>query len=216
MIVINNGPEWFFGLDTIFEVVCGLIAMLASLFSYRVYKFTHSKKYYSLFGAFLLIASAFGLRATGALLMHMGFYERIISVLDLFDVIFLGQMALLLLAYTIILLRSLEITSKRLVAFIMSLMVMFIVFSYQYYLKFHIIVFLLLFFLAVNFYLNYRKQKSVNSALVFAGFYLLMMAQPFFIFTVHLNQKFYIIGQSLQVLGFLAIFFMLIRVTRSK
>ena len=43
-----------------------------------------------------------------------------------------------------------------------------------------------------------------------------MMAQPFFLFTVHLNQKFYIVGQALQVMGFMALFFMLIRVVRSK
>lgn len=216
MIVINNGPDWFYGLDTIFEIVGGLITLLASMLSYRVYKFTKQKQYYSLFGAFLLIAFAFGLRAMGALLMHMGFYERIISILDMFDIIFLGQMTLMLLAYTMILLASMNVKSRRLIAFIMSLMTLFIVFSYQYYIKFHIMLFMLLFFLTVNFYLNCRKQKSLNSALVFLGFYLLMMAQPFFLFTVNLNQKFYIVGQTLQAVGFLALFFMLIRVIRSK
>jgi len=216
MIVINNGPDWFYGLDTIFEIVSGLVTVLASMLSYRVYRFTRQKKYYYLFASFMLVSLAFVLRAMGAFLMHLGFYERIVSILDMFDIIFLGQMTLMLLAYTILLLASLSVKSRRLIAFIMGLMTMFIVFSYQYYLKFHVMLFMLLFFLTVNFYLNYRKRKSLNSALVFSGFYLLMMAQPFFLFTVHLNQKFYIVGQALQVMGFMALFFMLIRVVRSK
>ncbi len=216
MIVINSGPGWFYGLDTIFELVCAMITLLISMLSYRVYRFAKQKRYYYLFASFLLISFAFALRAVGVLLMHLGFYERIVSIVDMFDVIFLGQMTLLLLAFTMLLLVSMNVRSRRLVAFVMSLMMLFIVFSYQYLLKFHLILFLLMFFLAVSFYLNYSKQKSLNSALVFAGFYLLMLAQPFFLFGARLSQNYYIMGQAFQVAGFLALFFMLIRVTRSK
>src|SRR3989344_2865253 len=119
MIVINNGPDWFYGLDTIFEIVSGLVTILASMLSYRVYRFTRQKKYYYLFASFMLVSLAFVLRAMGAFLMHLGFYERIVSILDMFDIIFLGQMTLMLLAYTILLLASLSVKSRRLIAFIM-------------------------------------------------------------------------------------------------
>lgn len=216
MIVINSGPEWFYGINSVFELVCALITFLVSMLSYHAYRFAKQKKYYFLFASFLLISFAFSLSAIGGLMMHLGFYERIISILDTFDIVFLGQMVLMLLAYTILLLVSMNVRSRRLIALIMSLVTLFIVFSYQYYIKYHIILFLLLFFLSANFYLNYRKHRKLNSALVFSGFYLLMMAQPFFLFTVEFNTQFYIIGQALQLAGFLALFFMLIRVTRSR
>ncbi len=216
MIIINSGPAWFYGINSVFALVCALIAFLISMLSYRAFRFARQKRYYYLFASFLMIAFAFGLGALGGLMMHFGFYERIVSILDTFDIVFLGQMTLMLLAYTILLLVSMNVKSRRLVAFIMSLMMLFIVFSYQYYIKYHIILLLLLFFLSVNFYLNFRKNRKLNSALVFAGFYLLTIAQPFMLFTVNFSQNYYIAGQALQLAGLLSLFFMLIRVTRSK
>ncbi|MFH0752098.1 MAG: hypothetical protein V1914_00710 [archaeon] len=216
MIVINSGPGWFYGLDTIFELVCGLITLLISMLSYRVYRFAKQKRYYYLFASFLLISFAFALRAVGVFLMHLGFYDRIISPFGMFDFIFLGQMTLMLFAFTILLLVSMGVKSRRVIAFVMALMALFILFSYQYFLKFHVVMFVLMFFLAANFYLNYRKQRNLNSALVFSGFYMLMLAQPFFLFSARLSQNYYIAGQTFQVIGFLALFLMLIRVIRSK
>lgn len=214
MIVINSGPEWFYGFNALFNVLFSLVTFFISMLSYRVYRFLKQRKYYYLFASFLLISLAFGLTAAGSFLMHLGFYERIISILDMFDVIFLGQMTLMLLAYTMLLLASMNVKSRRLIAFVISLMVLFIVFSYQYYLKFHMVLFLLLFFLAGNFYLNYRKRKSLSSALVFIGFYFLMLSQLFFLFTAQFSTNFYIAGQMFQLVGFSALFFMLLRVTR--
>src|SRR3989339_926531 len=215
MIVINSGPGWFYGFDTLIELVISLVTLMVSMLSYKIYGFAKQKKYYYLFAAFLLISFAFGLRAIGVFLMHLGFYERIISILDMFDVVFLAQMMFMLLAYTILFLATLDVKSKRLIAFVMSLMFLFIVFSYQYYIKFHIILLILLFFLTVNFYLNFIKQKNPNSALVFAGFYMLMLAQPFFLFAVHLSGNYYIFGQVFHLIGFLTLACMLIRVIRS-
>lgn len=216
MIVINSGPGWFYGYDAIFELVCMLVTFLISVMSYRAYRFINERKYYNLFASFLLISFAFALGAAGSFLMHLEFYDRIISILNMFDVIFLGQIALTLLAYTMLLLASMNVRSRRLTAFVMSLMVLFIVFSYQYYFKYHLILLLLLFFLAVSFYMNYRRKKSFNSALVFSGFYLLLLAQPFFFLSPQFSQNYYILGNVLQALGFLALFCMIIRITGSK
>jgi len=216
MLIINSGPAGFFGLDTIFELVAALVTFLVSILSYRAYKFAKQKKFYHMFSAFLLISMAFALRAAGVFLLHLGFYERIVSILNTFDIIFLAQMALMLMAYTMLLLVSMNVQNKRVAAFVMTLMTLFIVFSYQYYLKFHIMLFVLLFFLTVNYYLNFRKQKTFNSALVFVSFYLLMLAQPFFLFTVHLSQNYYVLGQGFHLMGFLVLFFATVRLLRVK
>lgn len=216
MIVINSGPGWFYGLEIIFELVCGLITFLISMLSYRCYRFMRQKRYYYLFASFLLVSFAFALRAMGYFLVRLGYYDRIISILDMFDVIFLGQMTLMLLAFAMLFLVSTKVRSRRVIAFVMGLMMLFIVFSYQYVIKFHMVLLLLLFFLTVSFYLNYRKRRNVNSALVFSGFYLLMLAQPFFLFSTRLSPNYFIFGQGFQVLGFLALFYMLLRVTGSR
>ena len=83
--------------------------------------------------------------------------------------------------------------------------------AYQYYLKFHIAMFAVLFLLTYNFYDNYLEKKNFNAKLVFISFFLLTCAQLFYLAEIY-NGLFYVVAVIMQLVGFLVLFYMLLRI----
>ena len=71
--------------------------------------------------------------------------------------------------------------------------------------------FAVLFLLAYNFYDNYLEKKNFNSKLVFVAFLFLACAQLFYLGNVY-NQLFYVVAVVIQLIGFLIMFYMFMRI----
>ncbi len=211
-----NGPQWFHMFDSIFQIVFALITLGISFFSYKVFHFTKQNKfkYFSL--SFLLVAIGYLIVSFSNLLVYLGIYDGIISRLNEFNVanaFFLAFILFLLMGYMLLIIISMNLKNKRLVALLLSVVMLFVAFSYQYYLKFHMVSLLLLAFIALQFYENYKSKKHVNSGMVFASFYLLAFAELFFIATPFMTIS-YVFAHGLQLIGFSLMLGMLIRVLK--
>ncbi|MDP3918296.1 MAG: hypothetical protein Q8Q35_00125, partial [Nanoarchaeota archaeon] len=82
----------------------------------------------------------------------------------------------------------------------------------QHYLKFHVVSFVLLFFLTVQYFFNYKEKENKNAKLVFTSFYLLTFAELFSILFIYSGEVYYIIAQFTQLLGYLVLLYMLLRI----
>lgn len=214
LIVSINGPEWFQTFDAVFQILFALVTIAISVFGYKVFHFAKDTKfkYFSL--SFLLLALGFLTVSFSNLLIYLGVYDGILSSLGEFNVgnaFFLASMLFILFGFMLLIIVSMNLKQKRLVALLLAIVLLFVAFSYQYYLKFHMVALLLLGFIAWQFYDNYAKKKNTNAGLVFAGFYVLAFAEVFFLTMVYMPLLF-VLANILQALGFGLLLAMLLRV----
>ncbi len=212
MILLLNGPYWFRGIDALFGLVYILVTLLIAAMSYRAYKITEEKKYAYFSAAFALMSLSFLVYSIVNIALTMHLSNSLTNILTEFDYGFLLHMVFMFAALTLLLVVTLKIEQKKVIILLFTLMLLFSIFSYQYYIKFHLISFLLLFFLGHQFYTNYLEKNNFNAKLVFISFYLLACAQVFFLAMVYFNPLFYVVADILQLLGFLVLAYMFVRV----
>jgi hypothetical protein len=211
MVLILNGPIWFRGIDTLFTLIFAFVTMFLALMSYRAYKVTelNRHKYFSL--SFILMSLGFLVYGIASMLLITHVVTDLDQMLKNFDIFFMVYAGLLIFAYTIMSAVSLQIYDKKAIALMLLLAGLFTMFSYQHYLKFHMISLVFLGFLAYKFYTNYKEKENYNAKLVFISFYLLAAAEVFALVFLY-TASFYVVTQIIQLLGYLLLFYMLTRV----
>ncbi|MBI5797878.1 hypothetical protein HZA98_03160 [Candidatus Woesearchaeota archaeon] len=215
MIVLLNGPYWFRGADVFFGLIYILVTLMIAALSYKAYKLTEEKKYSYFSIAFLFLGISYLIYSVtnGILITHVS--GMLNNVLNSFDYAFLIYMFLTFVAYIILLIITLKIEQKKVMLLLFALAFLFMLFSYQHYLKFHLVSFIFLFFLTHQFYTNYLEKKNRNAKLVFTAFYLLTCAQIFFI-AITYSLLFYVLAASLQLVGFMLLAYMFMRINYGR
>jgi len=212
MVLVLNGPMWFRGIDTIFFFVSGLITLLIAMLSYKAYKLSGDPKYKFFTLAFGLISAAFVYYALFITLLLTHVSRTLTNLVGQFDFVFLGQIFLTILALMILTIVTLKVTQQKVQMLLLALALLFALFSYQHFLKFHLISFLLLFILSHQFYTNYLEKKSTNAKLVSVAFYILAVAEALYIAFVYSNEFFYVAATVVQLIGYLVLFAVLLRI----
>lgn len=210
-MVLLNGPYWFMSLDSMFNLVYVLITLLIGRLSYKAYKMTEERKYKYFSVAFALMSVAFFVYFVATILLTTHVSSAVMKMLSGFDYAFLAYVFLLMMAYALLFITTLNIEDYKIRTLILVLMFTLSVVAYQYYLKFHIAMFAILFLLSYQFYDNYLEKKNFNAKLVFISFFLLTCAQLFYLGNIY-NELFYVVAVVMQLIGFLVLFYMLLRV----
>jgi len=70
-------------------------------------------------------------------------------------------------------------------------------------------------FVAVSTFINWRTRKNSESALVFYGFFLMMLSHVFFLF-LRVNELLLFVGEITQLAGFICLITMLAKVSRTS
>ena len=210
-MVLLNGPYWFMSLDSLFNLVYVLITLLIGGLSYKAYKLTEERKYKYFAVAFGLMSIAFFVYFTSTILLTTHISSNVTSILTGFDYAFLVYVFFTMMAYALLFITTLKIEDYKIRTLILTLMFTLTVVAYQYYLKFHIAMFAVLFLLTYNFYDNYLEKKNFNAKLVFISFFFLACAQLFYLANIY-NELFYVVAVIIQLIGFLVLFYMLMRV----
>jgi hypothetical protein len=229
-------PEWFNGIDLIFNIVVLLIALFIAGYSWRVYKISKENKFAYFSFAFVLIGLAFLAKVvTFANLYFRPVRETVYQVLlpvthgqvvfmDLFYRLgFITQMACMLGALLLIFLvsqksrqrlhRFHEISQIGLFVYLIGLISILATFKYF---VFPLTSAVLLSLIVLNYYKNYlNSNKNKNSYYVMVAFLLLLLSQLFFIF-VHINNGAYFFAEVFLLMGFLLILKVYGKVTRRK
>ena len=206
-----RGPEWFFGVDSLFEIVAVVALLLITLFSLSAYRFTKDKRYRT-------FALGFGLMTIGmlarALTDFVVFLDLKVPILGLMAG-YAAYMGLTLLS--LVILFALTLKSKERAPFIALLLSSFVLvlLSASYRLSFHAMSIILLIFITYHFVKNYLQKKSLTALLVASSFALLAITNIAFIVDI-LRHKFYIVGHLIHVLAFVLLFVALVRVKLGK
>jgi hypothetical protein len=221
------GPTWFYGIDYIFDFVSVIVGLLISYFSYKTYRYISQKKYFYFAASFFLVALAFIAKILATIPVYskelavetVGLVTVTSHVIN--KVTWINQFGVsiarlvMLFAFLILVLVSLKIKDKKVIALLVYFLVISTTLVSASYVVFHITLLLMLGILFLNYRGNYLKIKSLNAKMVMYSFLLLLISQVFFIFE-GLIKHFYVIGESVQLIGYLILLIAIIRMFIKK
>ena len=221
------GPTWFYGIDYIFDFVSVIVGLLISYSSYRAYKYTSQKKYLYFSASFFLVALSFICK----ILATIPVYSKELKVETVGLVTITSEIVqkvswingfgisiarlVTLFAFLILILVALRIKDKKIIALLGYLLIISTTLVSESYTIFHLTLLLMISILFLNYRHNYQRMKSFNSKMVMYSFFILASSQVFFIFE-GLAQQFYVIGESVQLLGYLVLLFATIKMIIKK
>ena len=223
------GPLWFVGFDSLMELVAFAIALAIAYQAFKGYTMTRQRTLFyvqfsfALLSAGLLIDSLAGflgilaraLRATMAL-TRVGYTLYFFAQLLAYGVLIYAYVyqaksvsttsasLALIPVFGLAALQEPSVPEMKLLGLLV-----------EYHPGSEIILLFLLACIAILTGLNYSATKDRNAFLVFLGFLLLAFSHLLFILTP-LNALMFVIGHLLQLLGFISLLTMLLRVTTAK
>jgi hypothetical protein len=202
-----RGPEWFFGVDSLFEGFAALAAILITLFSIKAYRFTKDRRYLTFALGFGLMALGQVSRAIADLLVYLGAEVRPIWLLGSYA----GYMGLTLIAFLVLFALTLKARQRASLVALTLIAFVGVLLSSSYRMAFHSMSFILLVFIAFHFIRNYFQKKSLTALLVCGSFIGLALTQVAFIFDI-LQHRFYIVGHLIHLAAFALLFVALLKV----
>lgn len=209
-LVALQGPKWFFGIDSVFELTGTLILLMISIMSYKAYKVCKLKryKYYSI--AFFGLTIGHLARTITNFAIHQEWF----ALNKLTEVFILGygvHILLTLAALVLLIAWAFEIKEKRLFCGLFLLVLAMLFISSSYYVAFYWAAFVMFAFVTWFFFKNARNKKAITPKLVALSFLFLTITQILFLGTITLPEL-YLGAHVSQILGFLILFIALIKV----
>lgn len=218
-------PKWFYGIDSMFEIISVIVTLLIAFLGYKLYKFSKQAKYRYLAACFFTIAVSFMFKILTNISVYYEVLQKrifgeltivyltlekseLLAYIGFFSHRFLFLMGLVGLFY--ILHKYKDMKLLMLLAYLMFSTTFW---SMRNYLFFHATVILML-VLIVSFYLmRYRERKTKHILALLMVFSSLLLSQLSFIF-VALNIHLYVVGEILQLIGFLVLLYYFVMVLR--
>ncbi len=223
------GPLWFVGFDSLMEVIAFIIALAIAYQALKGNRLTKQKTLWYVHFSFAVLSAGLLIDSLAGLLGILARTMRATVGLTLigYSIYFFAQ----LLAYSMLIYayvsqeRTLNNTPAPVLLASMLALVTFQATPIpgirllgplaEYHPIPEIILFFLVFYIAVQTGMNYSSTKDRNALLVFLAFLFLASSHLFFIL-IPLRALFFVVGHMLQLLGFLALLTMLLRVTRNQ
>ena len=237
MFRLFNTPQWFNGIDIVFDSIMLVVALLIAAYSMYAYKKSGENgfSYFSL--AFGLISFSFLFKilmqnlvyfatarnAASAVLVPI--VGKAASGINFSELFFRGgfflSMASMLGAWLLIFFIS-QRRSGRLknyhdvsqIALFIYLIVLISVVSNFKFAVFYLTSAVILGMTVLNYYKNYLNTKNKNTLVVMFAFILLCFANVFFVF-VFISQSFYVVGEVFMLIGFLSLLYMYRKIKRN-
>lgn len=203
-------PNWFFGIDVIFEFVFAVITLILGIYSLKIYKLT-SQKQSRLFGiSFLLFSISYFIQSLFNFFIITRLGQNICEVMKIQSVTQLHisglyfHMLFYLLGLITLTYTTLKIKSQKahLLLILVSLLSFFVAIN-KFYL-FYVLSSLLLAFI-IHFYTNNCSiHKNKNAHLVLVAFICLFLAKVVFIFSLN-NAIYYVAAHILELAAYVLI-----------
>lgn len=224
MVKFIYSPQWFYGKDIIIDIVSIVVLLLIAFFSMRYYGIKKNRNYLHLAVSFAILAGSFLFKV----IMNYNIYYKVIETkqLGLITVAFQALKAsgklfvtsfLLYWFFTLFgfyILYSIyqkQSPSNFLLGTYLLLVLSY--FAYPAYYVFHLTLFVLLVLITLNHSRKYIKTRHFATKLVACSFGLIALSQVFFIL-VDVNSHFYVIGELVQLIGYIILLITFIMVLR--
>ncbi len=212
-------PNWFFGYDIVLELAFALIALIVSLYAFKVYKL--SEQYQSkLFGfAFLFFSISYFIQSFFNFAIISELNKNICNMMKMQDInlfnslgiythIFFFITGLVTLTYMTLGIKNMKVYSLILLVSFIS-----IFFSLNKLYWFYALSSLFLIYIVSHYFINYLKNKQFKTILVLVAFGFLLFGQMHFIFAVD-HVRHYITGHLLELVAYVLILINLILVLK--
>lgn len=222
-------PKWFYGFDSIIELIAIIVCVLLVYYSYKCFKLTRENKYIYFSIAFLSLTFAFISKITGTLAIykpaitrsalgssiHQAF--RSLTPSSINAIAFIVYMFFILLGFMILFLIISKLTWKnQKVILLLTYFVLIATWiSVVHYQLFYVTSFVILLLVTHSYYQNYKKIKSTNAMLVLISFGILLTSQAFFVFVIY-SKTIYVLAELIQLLGFICLLMPFILIFKKK
>ncbi len=223
MVISLENPTLFYSIDTVLQLISMLIALLILGFSYKAYRFTKDKKYYYYSLAFVLIASAFFIKALSNVIIYYIIPTQAKELLPIFNLGIFAFRILTLLAFTGIMLMTLKVSDRKIIALLIIFALISAIYSRDHYTAFYLLYSIILGFTTVQLYSNYKEKKSRLALATFGIFAILTIAQIIFLGLIldyflqtDIGRMFYYVGQGFQISSYLLLFYVMIRISSKQ
>jgi hypothetical protein len=219
MVSLGFCPNWFFQYSIFFELAFAVITLFVALQAFKVYKLSKEKSP-MLFGiAFLLLSFSYFIQSA----LNIGILYKLsqnVNVLhNISQVINLGMNALYthmiftLAALVLLVFITLKTKSPKIFILLLTISLLPIYLGRDPVHTFFVLSSIFELFIAYHYLMNYLKNKYIPNFLVFAAFFLLLVSDIHFIFS--LNHKiFYVLGHFLELFAYLFILINLVWVLK--
>ncbi|MBI5148202.1 hypothetical protein HZA33_00815 [Candidatus Pacearchaeota archaeon] len=222
--VYRFSPQWFYGIDIIFEFLSIVASLLIAFYALRLYKFTN-KLNHKYFGySFIAIALSFFIKIMTNLVGYFSYFKeesvKLVTVLyhgftitytPVKAALFVHRFLMLagLFGIFYIVSRSREKNKILLYLYFMTITALYVLFDpygYNSYRIFYLTTAFMSAFILRYYYLIYKKNKNKKTLLIVESFLFILLGQIVFIFTsVSLN--FYVLAEIIQFFGFLLLLY---------
>jgi hypothetical protein len=219
-MLILNGPQWFHGLDSSFEIVAFLVTLFIAIYSFRIFFLTWERKHLYFTLAFLSISGSYAIRAAmdwfiyRDLLPNVPNLSRAVSVVVevslLHIIVIIISTFLLLSGFLLLLAVFMGLKDPKMLIGVEAVLVLITVFAPfifedlgQFIVLAHIALIVMLVIIVIHLFQNHSKQRTINSLLVMIAVGSLLLAHISYFIIPFINEYFYAVGHGLQLLGYL-------------
>jgi hypothetical protein len=227
MIEIEYGPQWFYVASIIIDLVTILVLFSIASAAIKYYKLNDNKNYSKLGFAFSLIAISFLFKMVTNFIVYYDFVkaqeipQTIINTLEtiksfnivanssfLFFTLF--NLAGLYALYSIKRGQSRQ-TVLLIIYFILLSTFISTLYSHSLYYIFHLTSLVFLILISSKYFNIYSRNQHKNTGYLAYSFSIIATSQAFFMF-IALNQIIYVIAEIVQLIGYIILLSVLIRV----
>jgi hypothetical protein len=212
-------PNWFFGMDVIFELAFALITLSLSFYSYKIYKLTNQNSSKLFSEAFLLFSISYFIQSflNFAIISTLG--ENICDVVKLQSIQSLNllgtyiHMFFFIAGLVTLTYMTLKTDNQKIFVLMLSISLLSLIISMNKIYWFFTVSSLLLVFILHHYAVNFSKNKNTNSFVVLLAFTFLLFAEMQFIFAFD-SSLFYVVGHYLELVAYVLILTNLIIILR--
>ena len=225
VLVYFRSPPWFYGFDSLFEVIIIVTAFLISWQSYKIFTMIQSRrhKYFSI--AFFLIGFAYCFKIFSNILLYKSInismhnlLITIISIAPRIEVIhfysFFFSKLLTVFGFLLLFTIAVDVLKKAVVLVMMYLAFLAVTLSSLFGTTvYHTILVAFLFFICWYYYNNHLRVKTKASYRTLLGFTFILIAQ--LIFPID-YRMFYVAGEIAMIIGFFILLYNQIKLIPKK
>lgn len=226
MVKIVFAPDWFLGSDVTIELISFLVLTAFFVLAYKNYKLSKNKNLLYLGSGFLLIALAELATILTKLVLYydVAFSQQIGSMIVTYNVVksvdifyyigFFFHKLLTLFGLYVIYRTPLKKEFSSDLIFAVCFLVISAIFGTTFYYLFHFTAFLLVVFIINNYYQVYKKNRAETTKILILSFAMLLLSH--IIFLISNLAIFYVFGQVIQLVSYLILLFLIIRILRAS
>ena len=222
-------PKWFYGFDSIIELIAVVVSILLVYYSYKCFKLTKEKKYLYFSTAFLSLTLAFIAKITGTLAIYKPVITRTalgstihktftsMTPFSINAIALVLHFLFMLLGFMILFLIISKLTWKnqRVIALLAYFVLIATWISVIHYQLFYATTFALLLLITYSYYQNYKEIKDEKARFVAIAFGILLVSQGFSIFAIY-SSTMYVLAELIQLLGFVYLLIPFILIFKRK